>query len=56
MNSKEENSSDFCPNYAQEFGLWIDGGAGGAAPRWCVIEPEKTGAHSAGARSAAKNQ
>jgi hypothetical protein len=20
-NSKEENSSDFCPNYAQEFGL-----------------------------------
>jgi hypothetical protein len=31
------------------------GGGGGAAPRWCVIEPEKTGAQSAGARSAAKN-
>ncbi len=22
MNSKEENSLDFCPNYVQEFGLW----------------------------------
>ncbi len=22
VNSKEENSKDFCPNYAQEFGLW----------------------------------
>ncbi len=22
MNSKEENSSDFCLNYVQEFGLW----------------------------------
>ncbi len=21
VNSKEENSSDFCPNYVQEFGL-----------------------------------
>jgi hypothetical protein len=21
MNSKEENSQDFCPNYVQEFGL-----------------------------------
>ncbi len=21
MNSKEENSEDFCPNYVQEFGL-----------------------------------
>ncbi len=24
VNSKEENSSDFCPNYVQEFGLWIE--------------------------------
>ncbi len=23
MNSKEENSYDFCPKYVQEFGLWI---------------------------------
>jgi hypothetical protein len=23
VNSKEENSSDFCPDYVQEFGLWI---------------------------------
>jgi hypothetical protein len=23
VNSKEEKSEDFCPNYAQEFGLWI---------------------------------
>ncbi len=23
MNSKEENSEDFCPNYVQEFGLWL---------------------------------
>ncbi len=22
VNSKEENSEDFCPNYVQEFGLW----------------------------------
>ncbi len=22
MNSKEENSHDFCPNYVQESGLW----------------------------------
>ena len=22
LNSKEENSDDFCPNYVQEFGLW----------------------------------
>ncbi len=22
VNSKEENSQDFCPNYVQEFGLW----------------------------------
>ncbi len=22
MNSKEENSEDFCLNYVQEFGLW----------------------------------
>jgi hypothetical protein len=22
VNSKEENSLDFCSNYAQEFGLW----------------------------------
>ena len=22
MNSKEENSEDFCPNYMKEFGLW----------------------------------
>jgi hypothetical protein len=22
VNSKEENSYDFCPNYIQEFGLW----------------------------------
>ncbi len=25
MNFKEENSDDFCPNYAQEFGLWRSG-------------------------------
>ncbi len=24
VNSKEENSQDFCPNYVQEFGLWTD--------------------------------
>ncbi len=24
VNSKEENSYDFCPNYVKEFGLWID--------------------------------
>jgi hypothetical protein len=24
VNSKEENSLDFCPNYIQEFGLWTD--------------------------------
>jgi hypothetical protein len=24
MNSKEENSTDFCPNYVQEFGLSLD--------------------------------
>ncbi len=23
VNSKEKNSEDFCPNYVQEFGLWI---------------------------------
>ncbi len=23
MNSTEESSSDFCPNYVHEFGLWI---------------------------------
>ncbi len=23
VNSKEENSSDFCPNYVQEIGLWV---------------------------------
>ncbi len=22
VNSKKENSQDFCPNYVQEFGLW----------------------------------
>jgi hypothetical protein len=22
VNSKEENSEDFCPNHVQEFGLW----------------------------------
>jgi hypothetical protein len=22
VNSKEENSENFCPNYVQEFGLW----------------------------------
>ncbi len=22
VNSKEENSEDFCPNYVQEFGFW----------------------------------
>jgi len=22
VNSKEENTSDFCPSYGQEFGLW----------------------------------
>jgi hypothetical protein len=25
VNSKEENPEDFCPNYVQEFGLWIAG-------------------------------
>ncbi len=25
VNSKEENSEDFCPNYVQELGLWIKG-------------------------------
>ncbi len=24
VNSKEENSQDFCPNYVQEIDLWID--------------------------------
>ncbi len=29
MNSKEENSQDFCPNYVQEFGLRVpEAGAG----------------------------
>jgi hypothetical protein len=23
VNSKEENSYDFCPNYVQEFGHWV---------------------------------
>ncbi len=23
VNCKEQNSEDFCPNYIQEFGLWI---------------------------------
>ncbi len=26
VNSKEENSEDFCPNYDQEFGLWTENG------------------------------
>ncbi len=30
--NKEKNSSDFCPNYVQEFGLWI----GTAFPGVCV--------------------
>jgi len=29
VNSKEENSSDFCPNYVQEFGLCITRHRGG---------------------------
>ncbi len=31
--NKEENSSDFCPNYVQEFGIWI----GTAFPCVCVF-------------------
>jgi hypothetical protein len=40
VNSKEENSEDFCPNYIQEFGLCTMQSAGEHS-RFCNTRKEK---------------